>query len=188
MPSRILTNRYRFPQGYRSGVFNPAQYLPWNGFNSGNNSPGAFMLGAVLDLIATGVPTDLQTLQFTDPRTGFVYVFQFVYAAGVWNQGIKIPLPNSGSSTAAQVITAVAGVLGLASGVTFAGDTVSFPWAPQQVNSTTYRLNFLVPGNPGPSVTPANMTQTLSTPYGTTQLGVVSPAVAGRGFATLPGS
>lgn len=186
MPIQILSNRYPFPLGYRRAVF-ASTYVPWNGFVSGNNSPQSAILGATLQIVTSGAPTDLSTLQIIG-ADGKLYVFQFVYNGTVQTLGIKIPLPASGASTAAQVMTQIASVLSLSGGFPITGPAVVYPWSYQSINATTSRLNASLSGFMGPSVAPANVAVT--TISGNTTFGLTSgicPARVGSVGAFLPG-
>jgi hypothetical protein len=184
----LKTNRYAFPFGYRIGVPQPSSYVPWNGYLNGYNSPQADILGPVLQFVTSAAPADLSTMTVTG-YDGKVYLFQFVYNASVQTLGIKIPLPASGASTAAQVMTAIVGVLSQGSGVTIGGQTVYFPWNFQTINATTSRLNWNVPGVPGATASPAGVAITVIASFNTPTL-TARTAVAKAGFigAFLPGA
>lgn len=189
----VSNNRYSFPSGYRGYVaFSGGAYAPWNGYNNGANTPSSSIIGAVLQFLTTGVPTDSQTLTFIGPD-GKLYSFQFLYnATGESNPlAITVRLTASGSSTAAQVMTALLAILALPQAITQGGVLVKFPWTSQAVNATTSRLNFNQNGNVSASVTPANMTVTTIAQPTIGQTGI-SPAksvcaIAGRTGAFLPG-
>src|SRR6478735_2215624 len=114
------SNRYPFPGGYRGYVaFSGGAYAPWNGYNNGANAPNNIYLGAVLQIVSSGVPTDRQIMQIFGPDEK-PYNFQFLYAATAGNspESIEVRLPASGASTAAQTMAALLAVLSLASAAT----------------------------------------------------------------------
>ncbi len=182
MAANIITNRYGFPPGYRTAVFKP--YSVWNGFVGSLNGPGATFQGAVISITASAAPADLSLLDITGPD-GKLYTFQFVYAASALTHGIKIPLPASGASTAAQVMTAINGVVGLASGVDFGGATVIYPWVRQGVSAVVSLLNFTSGGPVTSFSAPAGIGIAAVSQGGFTSIGV-APAKVGRGFGFLP--
>lgn len=193
MALSISNNKYVFPSGYRSYVaVSTGAYVPWNGYNNGANAPNNTILGAVVQFAATGVPTDAQIMSISGPN-GRTYKFQFLYNASVGTDpdAIIVRLPNSGSSTAAQVITALLAVLSAGSGSTEGGATVVFPWVGQSVNATTCRINFTANGAVTGTIAPANMA--ITTPDSPTpgQSGISTSrsvcASAGPAGAFLPG-
>lgn len=169
----VISNRYSFPLGYRH-VGTPVFPAPWNGFLSGTNSPQATILGAVLQIVTSAAPADLSTFSFGGPD-GKQYLFQFVYNASVQTLGIKIPLPLSGASTAAQVMTQIAGVLSLPTGVIIGGGIAVFPWNFQTINGTTSRINFNYPGPVGSTSVPTGVALTIIAPTSVAALSSTSP-------------
>lgn len=143
MASAITRNKYAFPKGY-TAVKGPTTYKPWNG-SSIAASPARALLGATQIYNIASVPADLSTFILNAPN-GQSYTFQFVYNASVQTTGIKIPLPNSGSSTAAQVQTAMLGVLGAAGGTPLSGSFVGYPWLYQQTGAAQFTINWKVAG------------------------------------------
>jgi hypothetical protein len=189
----IANNRYPFPSGYRGYVaFSPSVYVPWNGYENGANTPSSSIIGAVLQVVASGAPTDKQSLIIIG-ADGLPYQFQFLYAGTPGDQptAFEVPLPNSGASTAAQVIAALLAVVSLAEGTDQNGDIRQFNWVAQPINATTLRLNSTMNGTTSPSLDPANMVTTSVAQQTFGQTGV-SPAksvcagVGGMG-AFLPG-
>jgi hypothetical protein len=143
MPVAITRNSYRFPRGYAKSRF-PTTYIPWNGAVN-SPSPGRSRLGATQVFNIASVPADLSTFILNTPD-GRSFTFQFVYNASVQTLGIKIPLPLSGASTAAQVQTAMAAVLGAGSGTPIGGSPVVFPWVYNITGAAQFRIDWSVGG------------------------------------------
>ena len=141
--SAIARNSYGFPPGYRQYTA-PARYKPWNG-SLGSPSPARQRLGATQIYNVGSVPADLSTFILNSPD-GRSFTFQFVYNASVQSTGIKIPLPLSGGSTAAQVQTAILGVLSQAGGIPFGGSFISFPWTYLQTGAAQFQIQWKVAG------------------------------------------
>jgi hypothetical protein len=148
MVSPVIKPFVRCPRGYINSVlamgFGSAVYRPWN------NSPVATaptieQLGAVAVLTATATPADLSTISLT--INGIVYQFQFVYNTSVQTLGIKVPLPNSGVSTNAQVNTALLAVVSLAGGTDIVTGEKTFPWVAGQTGSAQTTIS-LTTNNP----------------------------------------
>lgn len=190
----IKSNQYKFPAGYRGYVafLGGGAYVPWNGYNNGVNSPNAAILGAVVQFVATGVPTDLQVMTIFGPD-GKAYKFQFLYngTAGNTPDAISVPLPNSGASTAAQVMTALTTILNTPAPFNQANVPVPLPWVAQTINSTTTRINLTIPGNVTSTVAPANITITVPSQQSVGKTGIgaamAMPASLGKAGAFLPG-
>ncbi len=189
----ISNNRYPFPFGYRGYVaFSGGAYIPWNGYNNGSNAPNNTVLGAVVQIVTSGVPTDTQSLSITGPD-GKVYQFQFLYAAtaGTVPGAITVRLPASGASTAAQVMTALLAILSLTQATTQGGTVIPFPWSAQTINATTTRINWLINGAVGAFLIPANMAVTIAAQPIIGQSGTSASrsicASAGKIRAFLPG-
>lgn len=179
-----VKRRYPFPAGYRT-YSQPSGYKPWN--NAANSaSPARTLLGATQLYNIASVPADLSTFVLNAPN-GQSYTFQFVYNASVQTLGIKIPLPLSGASTAAQVQTAIAGVLVLAGGTTIGGTFVSFPWTYATTGAAQFRINWTVAG----ATALATGTQVTITAGAVAQsvfaFSAVVPATIGRNFDFLHG-
>ena len=185
MSTAILTNRIKFPSGYRK-VSQVSPYTPWNGFVSGQNSPGVSQFGATYTFTVASVPADLSTIQMVGPD-GKGYTFQFVYNASVQTLGIKIPLPASGASTAAQVATAFLGVVNQASALDVLGNRIVFPWSAQQTGAAVIALNWNVAGVGNSSGVLPGTISLVVTQGGFGQAATV-PGGAGFVGAFLPGS
>jgi hypothetical protein len=135
---------YAFPAGYVGAKYS-APYVPWNG-SLFAASPARRLRGASQILAVASVPADLSTLIITAPN-GEAFTFQFVYNASVQTLGIKVPLPASGGSTAAQVTTALATVLASIPAFNIGSTTpVYFPWVAIQGDATHVTLNYTVAG------------------------------------------
>jgi hypothetical protein len=193
MAAPVQNNRYPFPSGYRGYVaFSSGAYTPWNGYNNGANAPNNTFLGAVLQFVASGVPTDGQVMTLFGPD-GVTYKFQFLYnsTAGSDPNAVIVRLTASGSSTAAQVMTAMLAVLSLSQAFTEGGALVRFPWVAQSINSTTSRINWTANGLFVSAVAPSNIAiVTVSQPV-LGQIGIGTSrsicACAGPRSAFLPG-
>ena len=185
MSTTVLTSQYKFPPGYRRIVAN-APYLPFNGFISGANSPAASQFGATYEYTVASVPGDLSQMALTGPD-GKTYTFQFVYNTSVQNAGIKVPLPASGGSTAAQVAIQLLSVVQQAFAFDFAGNKIVFPWAATQTGAAKVALNWTIAGRGNAtSALPAQISQVIT--QGGFGLGQSAPALVGPMGAFLPGS
>ena len=163
MATSVITNRYHFPPGYRRVAQNdvPGKYYsPYNGFFSAPGlNPTQNQFGAEMVITAAGVPADLSLMTVRAPN-GREYVFQFVYNASVQNAGIKIPLPNSGASTAAQVSAAILAVLAAGSGTPFGSSiALTFPWVATASSATANKVSFNVAGASVAGTYPANISE-----------------------------
>lgn len=193
MSAAIVNNRLKFPPGYRQMAY-PTRYKPYNGFLSAARPDSIAVAVAQLFNIAS-VPADLSTFILHAPNgiggggnTGF-FSFQFVYNASVQTTGIKIPLPLSGATTAAQVQTAIKAVLSQAFGTPLVGGGFALPWIYNQTGAAAFRIDWTVPG----PVVPATGTQATITPGATFAafLSVgnsVVPGRYGKNHAFLPGT
>ncbi len=140
----LVIKPYGFPTGYNNAKY-PPPFRPWNG--AFYPSPARQVQGASQELVIASVPADLSTLIITAPN-GAQYIFQFVYNASVQNApgSIKVPLPASGASTAAQVTTALTAVLQSVMPLNLAGQPVLLPWVAISGLPTHVTLNYTVPG------------------------------------------
>lgn len=188
----VASNRYKFPAGYSNAKYptatNPhnTPEAPWNGAIL--PSPGLSKRGAAQQLAIASVPADLSTLIVTAPN-GAQYKFQFVYNASVQNSpgSIKVPLPNSGASTAAQVTTALTAVLQLNPALTLEGAQVFFPWQAISGDATHVTLNYTVDGAAvAIGGTQATITVSFTSDAAFT-LGATVPGKFGEAYAYLPG-
>ena len=180
----ISRNRIRLPVGYRSGSSSLRSSIP--GYALPKVGPGRNILGATQNFTVASVPADLSTLIVNAPD-GKAYTFQFVYNTSVQTLGIKIPLPLSGASTAAQVATAVLGVVGLSGGTPISGPAVIYPWVTATPVSAHFELDYTVNGAAGaPTGTQATITVVTTAPNlnGSTS---VLPGMFGKAFTLLPG-
>lgn len=186
MTTTVVTNRIKFPPGYAKLGGQVSPYKPWNGFISGYNSPAVVQNGATYTFTVASVPADLSHLTFIGPD-GKSYDFQFVYNASVQTGGIKVPLPNSGSSTAAQVATALFTVMNAQSSLDFTGKTVVFPWKMVLTGPAIVQTNWTIvgDGNASGSV-PAGITEAIAQ-GGISISAAVTPAQTGFVGAFLPG-
>jgi hypothetical protein len=145
-----------------------------------------------LETVSAGVPADEEVLVIGLSDDKF-YRFQFLYAGtpGSDPDSVEVPLPNSGLSTAAEVMTALLAVLLLSSAFNQAGDEVYFPWVAQSVNPTTSRINLTTAASVTGSFGVTNVTITaISQPtLGFTGLGTSHgiPGSLGKLGAFLPG-
>lgn len=180
--ARIVKNGYGFPRGYKTpyfnpGAFSPQFYVPWNG-SLISASPARRLIGASQTFNIASVPADLSTFILNGPN-GKAFPFQFVYNGSVPGAGsITIPLPASGGSTATQVQTQIASILGLAGGSPVGGGPfLSFPWTYITVNATHFQINWNVAGTVNAITgTQATITQsaTSASVFG------INPVVPGR--------
>jgi hypothetical protein len=139
----ITSNDYRLPTGYQSGVLN--KYRSSVAGYSILRTQNRAVLGATQILNVASVPADLSTL-ILNPPSGPSLTFQFVYNASVQTLGIKVPLPASGGSTAAQVTTALLAVLQVGSGTPLAGTLTRFPFVALTNTATRIEIKWLVNG------------------------------------------
>ena len=177
---------YPRPAGYSypAAVANLA-YKPWNG-SLISPSPARQRVGATQTYSVASVPADLSTFILNAPN-GQSYTFQFVYNASVQTLGIKIPLPLSGASTAAQVRAQIASILGLSGGIPIGGSFISFPWAYLTTDATHFQIQWNVAGTVNAATgTQATITQsaTVASFFG---LAAVLPARRGKAYAWLHG-
>ncbi len=146
------------------------------------------ILGASQTLAVASVPADLSTLILTAPN-GQAYRFQFVYNASVQTLGIKVPLPASGASTAAQVNTALQAVLNAGQALDFStGLLVTLPWAASIVASASTEVDYTIPGAPGAI---GGTQATITNPTSAAQsigVGPIVPARIGPVSALMPGA
>ncbi len=170
-----FTPRYAsFPTGYSKYA---SPYTPWSGSVSAF-SPARKLRGGSQILAIASVPADLSTLILNSPN-GQSFTFQFVYNASVQTLGIKVPLPASGGSTAAQVTTALAAVLGLNGGIPLSGSFVGFPWQAISGDATHVTINWTQSGAlVAPSGTQATITVS-GTVVPAFVLGTIVPAKSG---------
>ncbi len=181
MPDAIITNRLKFPPGY----FRPApKYSVFSGALA-NYGPQAALVGDVTDVATTAAPADLSSITLNGPN-GVQYEFQFVYNASVQTRGIKVPLPASGGSTAAQVTAQLLSVLGAKSGVDINGVTFVYPWRAAQTASNIVSLNWTFNGRITSTSSPSGIT--LTTTAGTRSSNAVVPGSVGFLGALLPGA
>lgn len=117
-------------------------YKQWNGWFSG---PETVRLGATQIYNVGSVPADLSTFILNTPD-GRAITFQFVYNASVQTQGIKIALPLSGASTAAQVNTAILAAMAPAVATAFGGVAVPLPFNAVQTGAAQFRIDWKVGG------------------------------------------
>jgi len=184
MSATVITNRPKLPAGYR--VYSAVaiiQYNPFNGAKSAFN-PGLSQFGATQDISVSAVPADLSLLVINGPD-GKAYTFQFVYNASVWSAGIKVPLPNSGASTAAQVSAALTAVMNATFGTSFGGVTVPFPWTAAQTAAAVTTLSWTIAGSPGAPTLPAGIGN-VNTQGGFGRSAVVPAMLSPGVFAFLP--
>ncbi len=185
MVASLVTNQYKFPKGYRQ-LPAVVSYKPNNGFLP-SASPARSDFGASQEFTIAAVPADLAQVTLFPPSGQFGQIsFQFVYNGSVWANGVKIPLPASGGSTAAQVTTAWLAVLQQASGLTFQGVNVPFQWVAQQTGSNKITVSYITAGPITSTSVPANITQ-VSSPGGFS-LGVVVPSKFGQVSSFAPGT
>jgi len=142
----LIRRNYGLPPGYSNAKYAaPTTYKPWNGSLSAS-SPARARGGASQTFSVASVPADLSTLILTTP-TGRVLTFQFVYAGSVQTAGtIKIPLPASGASTAAQVTTQILSVFNAGSGIPLGGVSTPFQFIIGTTTATTFVLLWTVSG------------------------------------------
>lgn len=185
MAALIVSNRIQPPPGYRKPYSAMSVYKPWNW--APGLSPGNQLLGSAFGIAISAVPGDLATMALVGPN-GVSYLFQFVYNASVWNQGIKIPLPLSGASTPAQVAAAIVSVLNAGTATLFGGTSIVLPWSAVLTSASALNVNFTVPGQIGSSTSPAGVTISVSNQYGTNSIRAIPfPAMAGYVGGFLPG-
>lgn len=179
----IVSNRLSLPPGYAKYA---SVYTPWNGYSNGINSPAAVIIGSILDISASGAPADLSSFTIHNPGASEEsYQFQFVYNGSVQTQGIGIPLPNSGASTAAQVITAIATVMNQVSGTDIDNNVIPFPWTIDQVTATELRVEWKVNGNSTSFAFPTGITITTES-QPSFSVGSLVPGSLGKLGAALP--
>ncbi len=180
-----FTPRYAaFPTGY-AGAKYTSPFTPWNGSLNGF-SPARKLRGGSQVLAIASVPADLSTLILNAPN-GQSFLFQFVYNASVQTLGIKVPLPLSGASTAAQVTTALNTVLAAIGGTPLAGSFIGFPWQAIQGDATHVTINWTQGGAlVAPTGTQATITVS-GTVVAAFVLGAIVPAKTGPVYAFLPG-
>lgn len=143
MSAPIKVNHYKSP--YPNAAYaNPGllAYKQWNGWFSG---PETVRLGATQIYNVASVPADLSTFILNTPD-GRAVTFQFVYNASVQTQGIKIALPLSGASTAAQVNTAILAAMSVAVATAFGGVAVPLPFNAVQTGAAQFRIDWKVGG------------------------------------------
>jgi hypothetical protein len=132
-----------FPPGYKHTAA-PLGYNPWNNSKIAA-SPARVKVGAIQVFNVGSAPADLSTFILNAPN-GQSYTFQFAYAGSIPTTGITVRLPNSGASTAAQVLTAIAGVLALAGGQNVGGAFQAFPWAYATTGATQFQVQWQMAG------------------------------------------
>lgn len=184
MVAPLASNRYSCPKGYRQ--YPGPRYIPWNSFVS-PGSPGLIILGAVQQLNISAVPPDLSTLTLVAPDGSGGTIFQLVYNASVWGTGIKVPLPASGASTAAQTATQLLSILSQKSGVDFNGVTHFYPWVASAVSATQIAISWTVAGaNRAPEL-PANILSVNTSAQSYSAGNAIVPGIQGKTFSFLPG-
>jgi hypothetical protein len=180
-----INRPYAFPAGYRRQA-SPSRYVPWNG-SLKSPSPARGLNGASQVFSVASVPADLSTFIINIPN-GRSITFQFVYAGSVQTPGtIKIPLPASGGSTAAQVATQIGTVFSLGSGTPLGGSPTVFQFTYGAQTATTFGISYTVNGAAiAPGGTQATVT-VISTVAAFFTLNPVVPGRFGRNFAFLHG-
>lgn len=118
-------------------------YRQYNGYLG--PGPETVRVGATQLYNVGAVPADLSTLILNAPN-GQNYAFQFVYNSSVQTTGIKVPLPLSGASTAAQTTTALLNILNGGSGTPFGGSLVTFPFLAPQTGAAQFRIDWRMNG------------------------------------------
>ncbi len=184
MASSIVTNRLTLPFSYKTGVLSGplVKYLPFNG---GGNSPGTIRLGGTQSFTIGSVPADLSTFILNAPN-GQSYTFQFVYNASVQTLGIKIPLPLSGASTAAQVRAAIMGIMSLSGAFDINGVFRSFPWVALSLLTTSFEIDWRVAGALVPvSGTQATISVNTAVAQSIARTNNVVPARFGKNYAWM---
>lgn len=185
MSATVVTNRYGLPRGYSHWTF-PGKYVPFSG-SSSSPSPARVKQGKTQTFTVNAVPADLSTFILVSPNGAF-YTFQFVYNGSIPTVGITVPLPAGGASTAAQVQTAIAGVLGLTGGTPVGGSFTSFPWSYTTVSAAVFRINWAQDGTGGGNGgTQATITSSAITAAFFT-LVAIAPGASGKRFSWLKGA
>lgn len=184
MAQPVITNRYKLPPGYSAprSLFGTFYQIPWNGFLSGYNSPGAVIFGEVDFLQILLMPNDGDLFSFTGPN-GVLYEFQFIDAS-TWTTGIKIDI--SGLVSPDEVITRMLQVIQEPSALDVTGNRVFFHWVATDAGGGTLALEWNIAGNVTNVFTPASMLFFVTNPYGSTNAGFVVTGRVGALVATLP--
>jgi len=186
MSAAITRNRYKLPPGYHRWTA-PGKYAPYSG-SSAVPSPARVKNGASQLYTIASVPADLSTFILNPPNGQAGYKFQFIYTPGTADLlTIPILLAAGGASTAAQVQTAMAAVLGAIGGTPLTQAFEYFPWKYATVAAAQFRIDWTIDG----TAVAATGTQATITPGAVTvpffTLGPIIPGSSGHRFSWLAG-